>query len=164
MLRAGSACLILGLGILRVPPISTPSVRQHGAGNVSCASYTMALSSLALLSSGSLALLSSGSCWLAVRPCTRTPLAATLRRPVMCAADASDEMSSSKDWGFSSRTSSVVEDVVVSEDASEDFDEGPSEGPSPSSRTSNNNLSGSQLSGSEQPVPDDQVSSEADTD
>ena len=39
----------------------------------------------------SLALLSSGSCWLAVRPCTRTPLAATLRRPVMCAADASDD-------------------------------------------------------------------------
>ena len=39
----------------------------------------------------SLALLSSGSCWLAVRPCTRTPLAATLRRPVMRAADASDD-------------------------------------------------------------------------
>ena len=51
----------------------------------------MAVSSLALLSSGSLALLSSGSCWLAVRPCTRTPLAATLRRPVMRAADASDD-------------------------------------------------------------------------
>ena len=74
-------------------------VRQHGAGNVSCASYaygaaasyTMAVSSLALLSSGSLALLSSGSCWLAVRPCTRTPLAATLSRPVMRAADASDD-------------------------------------------------------------------------
>ena len=53
------------------------------AGNVSWASYTMAVSSLALLSSG--------SCWLAVRPCTRTPLAATLRRPVMRAADASDD-------------------------------------------------------------------------
>ena len=39
----------------------------------------------------SLALLSSGSCWLAVRPCTRTPLAATLRRPVMRAADASGD-------------------------------------------------------------------------
>ena len=39
----------------------------------------------------SLALLSSGSCWLATRPCTRTPLAATPRRPVMRAADASDD-------------------------------------------------------------------------
>jgi len=36
----------------------------------------------------SLALLSSGSCWLATRPCTRTPLVAT---PVMRAADASDD-------------------------------------------------------------------------
>ena len=68
-----------------------PSSPARRAGNVSWASYTMAVSSLALLSSGSLALLSSGSCWLAVRPCTRTPLAATLRRPVMRAADASDD-------------------------------------------------------------------------
>ena len=61
-------------------PHGSPARR---AGNVSWASYTMAVSSLALLSSG--------SCWLAVRPCTRTPLAATLRRPVMRAADASDD-------------------------------------------------------------------------
>ncbi len=35
------------------------------------------------------------------------------------AGDASSELSSSKDWGFSSRTSSVVEDVVLSEDGTE---------------------------------------------
>ena len=82
----------------------------------------------------------------------------------------SEEMSSSKDWGFSSRTSSVVEDVVISDDATDEFEEDAGQSPM-SNNTSgthvgtidmeNNNMSPTQ-SGSEQPVPDDQ-SSEADT-
>lgn len=52
------------------------------------------------VSASSLALLSSGSCWLAARPCTRTPLVATLRRPVMRAADASDDDDGAPDATF----------------------------------------------------------------